>query len=113
MLIHFFFLCVGFRSVPSGVGPRRLDRPATPQPASARGYPDPPPAGRGGGLRGQQRGAQRPQLLPTGDLIFAIERELARSAAHTHSPFSWVKPNFVAPTKTVTLGCISMTDGLI
>lgn len=81
VLIGFFFLCGGFRSVPSGVGPRRVDRPATSQPATARGHPDPPPAGRGRGLWRQQRGAQRPQLLPFGDLISAIERELACSVA--------------------------------
>lgn len=83
MLIRFFSLCGAFRSVPSGVGPRGVDRPAPPQPAAARGHPDPPPAGRGRGLWRQQRGAQRPQLLPSGDLISAVERELARSAART------------------------------
>lgn len=74
VFFFFVFLCGGFRPVPSGVGPGRVDRPAAPQPAAARGHPDPPPAGRGRGLRRQQRGAQRPQLLPSGDLIFAIAR---------------------------------------
>lgn len=92
----FFPLCGAFRSFPSGVRPGRVDRPATPQPAAARGHPDPPPAGGGGGLRRQQRGAQRPQLLPTGDLIFPIERERACTLGATHAysstqpPFSWV-----------------------
>lgn len=48
VLISFFCfisLCGGFRSVPSGVRPGRVDRPAPPQPAAARGHPDPPPAG--------------------------------------------------------------------
>lgn len=70
--------CGVFRFVPSGVGPRRADRPAPPQPAAARGHPDPPPVGRGRSFRRQQRGAQRPQLLPSGDSIFTIKGALAR-----------------------------------
>lgn len=72
--------CGVSRFVPSGVGPGRADRPAPPQPAAARGHPDPPPVGRGGSFRWQQRGAQRPQLLPSGDSIFTIKGALARSA---------------------------------
>lgn len=68
----------GCRLVPTGVGCRGLDGPASPQPAAPRGHPDPSAAGRSGRVRRQQRGAQRAQLLPYG------EHAAASLCSHAH-----------------------------
>lgn len=99
-LIHIFVFTAVCRLIPSGVWSWRFDRPTSPQPAAPWSHPDPPPVGWSRCFRGQQCGAQRPQLLPCGEdrntaklvmpkHIFRWAIVRAQFATHIHTQILW------------------------
>lgn len=88
----------GFRLVSSGVRSRRVDWPASPEPVAPWSHSDPSPVGWSGGIRWQQRGAQRPQLLPFGEERIHITRNTFAHRVccrHVHAEkFTWADKPF-------------------